>query len=212
MHQDATWYRGRPQPRQLCVRWGPSPLPQKGRSPTQFSAHVYCGQVAGWIQMPLGTEVGLSPGHIVVHGDQAHPQKAGLGPGDFVLDRVPKERSPSPIIGPFLLWSNGWMDQDATLYGGRPQPTRHCVRHGPSYPQKKGRTHPTQFLAHVYCGQVAGWMKTPLGTEVDLGPGHNCTKRGPMQLQRKGHSSPPLFGPCLLWPRSPISATAELLY
>jgi len=27
-------------------------------------------------------------------------------------------------------------------------------------------------LAHVYCGQTAGWMKTPLGTEVDLGPGH----------------------------------------
>jgi len=24
----------------------------------------------------------------------------------------------------------------------------------------------------VYCGQTAGWMKTPLGTEADLGPGH----------------------------------------
>jgi len=30
MHQDATKYRGRPQPRGLCVRWGPSPLTQKG--------------------------------------------------------------------------------------------------------------------------------------------------------------------------------------
>ena len=39
-------------------------------------------------------------------------------------------------------------------------------------PQEKGHTHPTQFLAHVYCGQLAGWMKTPLGAEVDLGPGH----------------------------------------
>ena len=38
-------------------------------------------------------------------------------------------------------------------------------------PPKKG-THPTQFLVYVYCGQAAGWMKTPLGTEVDLGPGH----------------------------------------
>jgi len=27
-------------------------------------------------------------------------------------------------------------------------------------------------LAHVYCGQMAGWMKRPLGTEVDLGSGH----------------------------------------
>jgi len=27
MHQDDTWYGGRPQPRGLCVRWGPSPSP-----------------------------------------------------------------------------------------------------------------------------------------------------------------------------------------
>jgi len=39
-------------------------------------------------------------------------------------------------------------------------------------PPENGHTHSTQFLAHVYCGQMAGWMKTPLGTEVDLGPGH----------------------------------------
>ena len=31
--QDATWHEGRPQPRQLCVRWGPSPLPSKGVEP-----------------------------------------------------------------------------------------------------------------------------------------------------------------------------------
>ena len=42
----------------------------------------------------------------------------------------------------------------------------------PATSRKKGHTHSTQFLAHVYCGQMAGWMKTPLGTEVDLGPGH----------------------------------------
>jgi len=28
----------------------------------------------------------------------------------------------------------------------------------------------------------------------------------------KGAQQPPLFGPSLLWPRSPISATAELLF
>jgi len=60
---------------------------------------------------------------------------------------------------------------------------------------------------------MAGWMKTPLGTEVDLGPGHNVLDGDPAP-SRKGHSSPlplPLCGSCLLWPRSPISATAELL-
>jgi len=31
----------------------PVPKPQKGRSPTQFSAHVYCDQTAAWIKMRL---------------------------------------------------------------------------------------------------------------------------------------------------------------
>ena len=64
------------------------------------------------------------------------------------------------------------MDQDATWYGGRPWLRDIVFDVRPSYPQNKGHTHPTQFLAHVCCGQMAGWMKTPLGTEVDLGPGH----------------------------------------
>ena len=41
----------------------------------------------------------------------------------------------------------------------------------PATPRKKGTPTTTQFLAHVYCGQMAGWMKTPLGTEVYLGSG-----------------------------------------
>jgi len=32
---------------------------------------VYCGQTVGWIKMPLGTEVGLGPGDIVLDGDPA---------------------------------------------------------------------------------------------------------------------------------------------
>jgi len=59
MDQGATWHEGRPQPRRLCVRWGPSPLPTKGVEPPKISAHIYCGQTAAWIKMPLGTEVGL---------------------------------------------------------------------------------------------------------------------------------------------------------
>jgi len=35
-----------------------------------------------------------------------------------------------------VLWPNGWMDQDATWYGGRPWPRRHCVRLGPAPPQR----------------------------------------------------------------------------
>jgi len=42
----------------------------------------------------------------------------------------------------------------------------------PATPRTEGTPTTTQFLTHVYCGQTAVWMKTPVGTEVDLSPGH----------------------------------------
>ena len=35
----------------------------------------------------------------------------------------------------------------------------------PATPRTEGTPTTTQFLADVYCGQTAGWMKTPLGTK-----------------------------------------------
>ena len=52
--------------------------------------------MAGWIKMPLGREVGLDAGNIVLDGNPA-----------------PKGAQPR-IFGPCLLWPNGWMDQYAT--------------------------------------------------------------------------------------------------
>jgi len=49
----------------------PAPPPKKGEQPRQFSAYVYCGQMAEWIKMPLGTEVGLGPGDIALDCDPA---------------------------------------------------------------------------------------------------------------------------------------------
>jgi len=48
--------------------------PKRGTAPPTFS-HVYCGQTARWIKMPLGTEVDLGPDHIVLDGDPAPPRK-----------------------------------------------------------------------------------------------------------------------------------------
>jgi len=46
--------------------------PQKGAQPPTFgSCLFYCGQMSGWIKMPLGTKIGLGQGHIVLHGDPA---------------------------------------------------------------------------------------------------------------------------------------------
>jgi len=54
-------------------------LPQKrGTVAPHFSAHVCCGQTAGWFKMPLGTEVGLRLGHIVLDGDPATPMVGWL--------------------------------------------------------------------------------------------------------------------------------------
>jgi len=54
-------------------------------------------------------------------------------------------------------------------------------------------------------------MKAPLGTEVDLGPEHTVLDGVP-PLRETGAEPPPhLVGTILLWPRSPTSATAELL-
>ena len=84
MYQDGTWHEGRPQPRRLCVRWGPSPPPHKGGgTPPQFSAHFYCGQTAGCIKMPLGMEVGLSPGDFVLDWNLASYPKRGGAPPNF---------------------------------------------------------------------------------------------------------------------------------
>jgi len=51
----------------------------------------------------------------------------------------------------------------------------------------------------------------PLVTKVDFGPGHNVLD-GVLAVHERGTAAPPpLFGPCLFWPRLLISATAELL-
>jgi len=42
--------------------------------PPRFSAHFHCGQTVGCIKMPLGMEVGISPGDFVLDGDPAPPR------------------------------------------------------------------------------------------------------------------------------------------
>jgi len=92
MDQDATWYGGLTRPRPHCGRWGPNSPPQeKGGHNLPFSVHVCCGQMAGWIKMPLVTKVGLGPGYIVLHGDPASLRK-WLG---------------ASVFGPCLLWPIG---------------------------------------------------------------------------------------------------------
>jgi len=124
--------------------------------------------MAGWIKKPLGMEVGLGP-----DGDPAPPpQKWGQRP---------------PISGPFLLWSNGWMDQDGTVMEVG-LGSSHIVLDGDLAPPSKRKTQVTQFSAHVYCGQTALCIKTPIGTEVGLNQGDIVLNGNPTPPTLKGHN------------------------
>ena len=96
--------------------------PEKGHThPHPVLAHVYCGQTAGCIKMPLGTEVGLGLRDIVFDVYPATPEKG--------------HTHSHAIFGPCPLWPNGWMDEDAAWYGSRPRLRPHCIgptRRGPS--------------------------------------------------------------------------------
>ena len=164
-----------------CKMGDPAPL-KRGTSP-HFLAHVYCGQTAGWIKMPLGMEVGLGPCHILLDGDPARPKRGHIRP-------------PS-LFAQCLLLPNGWMDQDATWYGGRPRPGPHCVGWGSSSPplKKEGAFH--QFLAHVYCGQMAAWIYDSW-YRGRLQPRPHCVIWGPSS-HLKG-AQPPNF-----WPMSVVA-------
>jgi len=76
-------------------------LPQKGNNP-QFSVHVCCGQMVGWIKTPLDREVDLGPGHIVLDGTQPPPPKEAQPPYFRPISIVAK-RSPISATAEHLL-------------------------------------------------------------------------------------------------------------
>ena len=97
-----------------------------------------------------------------------------------------------------VLWPNGCMDQDATWYGGRPQPWPHCVRWGPSSqltpsPLKNSRgTSRPHFSAHVLWPN--GWMDQDVTWQEGscLGPGDIVLDGEPAPLKRGTTSRPTL--------------------
>jgi len=68
------------------------PLQKGGGAPPQFSAHVYCGQTAGWIKVALVMEVGLGKGHVVLdRNNSSPPQKATEPPSFWPMTIVAKQ-------------------------------------------------------------------------------------------------------------------------
>jgi len=81
------------------------PAPPKGaQQRPHFSVHVYCGQMAGCIRIPLSTEVGLDLGDIVLDGDSAPLTERGTAAPNTVQSRMQAGQPASVNRGPCLLW------------------------------------------------------------------------------------------------------------
>jgi len=105
-----------------------------------------------------------------------------------------------PSFGPCLFWRNGWIDipfgyggiglgpGDIMLYGDTAKPTR-------------GDSSPPPLFGPVW--RTAVWIKMPLRTEVNLGPGHTALDADPAPRPQKGHSIPTIFSThiSILWPK-----------
>jgi len=135
--------------------------------------------------------------HNVLDGEPAPPPKKGADP---------------QIFGPCLLWPHGWMDQDRTWHGCRPQPRRPCgVIWGHSPLPKK---EPPKFSAHVYCAQTVGCITMPLGMEVGASAQATVLDGDPASPPLKVHS--PQFlsnvrcGQTTGWMKTPLGTEVDL--
>jgi len=146
--------------------------------------------------MKLGKEVGFGLRQIVLNGGPAPLPQRGMAPNFRPMCVVAKRSPISSTAEHLLLWPNGWMHQDVTWYGGRPQPRRLCGRWGPSTPSQKGAVPPVfspRLLWPNGCmDQDAAWYG---GRRR---PTRHCVRWDPAPPSLKGHS-PPVFGQCPLW-------------
>jgi len=136
--------------------------------------------------MPLGTEVGLGPGHAVLDGDPAPPSR--------------KKGHISPQLSAHIYCGqNGWMDQDVICTEVDLLPG-HIVLDGvPAPPSKKGHIPP--IFGPCLLWPNAGWIEMPLGMEIGLRLGHIVLDRDPVLPKKVHNPTPsPIFGPCLLRP------------
>ena len=169
----------------------PFPKEQQSSRPPQFSAHFYCGQTAGCIRMPLGMEVGLSPGNFVLDGDPAPPpNKRGHSPKQFsahaycdqtsVCIRIPLGTEVGPSLGHLVL------DGD------------------PARPPLKGHSPsilgPCSFWPNGLMDEDATWY------ESRPRPRPHCVRRGPSSPSERGTAA------LSFRPMSIVATVAHLSY
>ena len=96
--------------------------------------------------MPLGTEVGLGQGDIVLDGDQALPSPERRA--------AAHQLSADVYCGQTVGWIKMLLGTEVGLGQG------HIVLDGnPSPPRKGAQQPPPHFSAHVYCGQTVAHLR-----------------------------------------------------
>jgi len=178
MHQDASWSVGRPQPRGLCVKWGPNPPLQKGAEPPIFGACLLrpngcMDQDAAWYRYRPRPRR-----HCVRWGPSSPFPKKGAEPPPHFLAHVYCDQTAG--------WIKMALGMEVGLDSG------HIVLDGTQLTSPKRGQSP-QFSAHFCCGQTAGCIKMPLSMEVGLSPGNFLLDGDPARLPKKGAS--PNFQP-----------------
>jgi len=121
---------------------------------------------------------------------------------------LPK-RDRAPIFGACLLWSNGWIDQYATWYGGKPRPGD-VVLDGVAAPlPKRGTTAPPPLFGPCLLWPN-GWMDedaTWYGSSWPW-PRPYCVRRGPSSSpHERGTAASPSFRPMFI-----VATVAHLGY
>ena len=97
--------------------------------------------------MSLGTEIGLIPNDIVLHGDPAP---------------LPKRHSPQFSAHVYCAQTTAWIKMPLVTEVGL-GPDDIVLDGNPAPLSKKGAEPSPQFSAHVCCGQTSGWIKMALG-------------------------------------------------
>jgi len=139
MDEADTWHGGTPQPRRVCVAWGPSP-PKRDTVAPNFRPMCVVAK-RQWIKMLLGTEIGLS-----------------LALATYIRWRPPKG-TPALQFSTHVCCDQtvGWIKMPLLVRRKVSAYSRQCVRWGSSSP-KKGHSTPPLF-GHVYCGQTVAHFR-----------------------------------------------------
>jgi len=181
-------------PGYIVLDGDPASPPKMAHSPPPIRGPCLLCQIAGWIKMPLGKEVGLDQPrrHCVRWGPSSPPKRA--------------TEKPPTLFGPCILWPNGWITMPCSMEVSLGLGAGYIVLDGEH--QKKGTApnfRPVSVVDKQLDGSRCHFM------QVDLGPGDIVLDVDPAPQRGRSTHFLPIFLYFRLMTtvakRSPILAT-----